>query len=151
MPLTATSTFEPSANRIDPVYAPDLSRMINISPSPSTTSTATLTYSKGQIMAEFTATSLAGVYAAYISTASTGANAGLNIPKGILMYTVVVDSSGNVALAGEFGQTQKGCPMWMPGGAVWNCADLKGLDANAVTVMGGSLVEGTTTAGLIKL
>src|SRR6476661_7896501 len=116
MPTTATSTFEPSANRLDPVFAPDLSRVINIAPNPSSTSTATVTYSKGQIMAEFTATSLQGTYAPYASTATTG---GLNIPKGLLMYTVTVDSAGNVALAGEFGQTQKGCPMWMPGGAIW--------------------------------
>ncbi len=148
MPTTASSTFEPSANRLDPVFAPDLARAINIAPNPSTTSTATVTYKKGTVMAEFTATSLAGTYAAYSSSATTG---GLNIPKGLLQYTVVVDSAGNVQLAGEFGQTQRGCPMWMPGGAIWNCADLIGLDANAVTVLGAALVEGNTTAGLIKI
>ncbi len=144
MPTLPTSTFEPSAGRIDPVFAPDLSRVLNIAPSPSTTSTATLTYTKGTIMAEFSATSLAGTYAAYASTNSTN---GLNIPKGLLQYTVTVDSLGNVALAGEFGQTQRGCPMWMSGGAVWRIADLIGLDANAVTVMGGVIVEGSLAAG----
>lgn len=149
MPTTATSTFEPSANRLDPVFAPDMSRVLNVAPSPSTTSTVTVTYSKGQIMAEFSATSLAGVYAAYASTATNG----LNVPKGLLMYTVSVDSSGNVALAGEFGQTQRGCPMWMPGGAVWRLQELIGLDANALTVMNGTLVQGnlTTNVGLVQL
>lgn len=149
MPLTATSTFEPSANRLDPVFAPDLSRVLNIAPNPSTTSTLTVTYSKGTLLAEFSASSLAGTYAAYSSTATNG----LNIPKGLLMYTVSVDSLGNVALAGEFGQTQRGAPMWMPGGAIWRIQDLVGLDANAVTVLGGAIVEGNLTAatGLVKL
>lgn len=149
MPLTATSTFEPSANRLDPVFAPDLSRQVNIAPNPSTTSTAAQVYSKGQVLAEFSATSLAGVYAPYSSTATNG----LQIPKGLLAYTVSVDSLGNVALAGEFGQTQRGCPMWMPGGAVWRMSDLTGLDANAVTVLGGVIVEGnlTTNIGLVQI
>lgn len=149
MPLTATSTFEPSANRLDPVFAPDLSRVLNVAPNPSTTSTLTVTYSKGTLLAEFTATSLAGTYAPYSSTATNG----LSVPKGLLMYTVTVDSLGNVALAGEFGQTQRGCPMWMPGGAIWRMSDLSGLDANAVTVLGGAIVEGnlTTNVGLVKL
>lgn len=149
MPTTATSTFEPSANRLDPVFAPDLSRVLNVAPSPSTTSTATVTYTRGLVMAEFSATSLAGVYAAY---ASTGSASGLNVPKGLLQYTVTVDSSGNVALAGEFGQTQKGCPMWMPGGAIWRIGDLTGLDSNAVTVLNATIVEGSLAAGgLIQL
>lgn len=150
MPTTASSTFEPSANRLDPVFAPDLSRVLSIAPNPSTTSTATVTYSKGTVMAEFTASSLTGVYAPYASTNTTS---GLNIPKGLLMYTVTVDSAGNVALAGEFGQTQRGCPMWMPGGAIWRIQDLIGLDANAVTVLGAAVVEGSISAaaGLIKL
>lgn len=148
MPTTATSTFEPSANRLDPVFAPDLSRVLNIAPNPSTTSTATVTYSKGTVMAEFSATSLVGVYAPYSSSATNG----LQVPKGLLQYTVTVDSAGNVALAGEFGQTQKGCPMWMPGGAIWRIQDLSGLDANAVTVLGAAIVEGSISAGgLIKL
>ena len=150
MPTTATSTFEPSANRIDPVFAPDLSRVLGIAPNPSTTSTATVTYTRGTLMAEFSATSLAGVYAPYSSTATAN---GLSTPKGILQYTVTVDSSGNVALAGEFGQTQRGCPMWMPGGAIWRIQDLVGLDANAVTAMDGAVVEGSIAsgAGLIRL
>lgn len=148
MPTTATSTFEPSANRLDPVFAPDLSRLMNIAPNPSTTSTATVTYVKGTVMAEFSATSLAGTYAAYASTNTLG----LSVPKGLLAYTVTVDSSGNVALAGEFGQTQKGCPMWMPGGAIWNIKDLTGLDGNAVTKLGAAVVEGDlTNGGLIKI
>jgi hypothetical protein len=150
MPTTAQSTFEPSANRIDPVFAPDLSRVLGVAPNPSSTSTATVTYTRGTIMAEFSATSLAGVYAPYSSSASAN---GLNNPKGILQYTVTVDSLGNVQLAGEFGQTQRGAPMWMPGGAIWRIQDLSGLDANAVTVMAGAVVEGSVAsgAGLIKL
>lgn len=147
MPTTASMTFEPNTNRVDPVYAPSLSRVLNIAPNPSSTSTATTTYSKGQLMGEYTNTSLAGVYAPYNSTSGSG----INIPKGILQYTVTVDSSGNVALAGEFGQTQRGCPMWVPGGAIWNAADIIGLDGNAVTVMQGAYVEGAGAVGLIKL
>ncbi len=150
MPLTATSSFEPSINRLDPVFAPDLSRVLNVAPNPSTTSTSAVTYLKGTLMAEFSATSLAGIYAPY---ASSGSATGLNVPKGLLQYTVSVDVNGNVALAGEFGQTQKGCPMWMPGGAIWRIQELVGLDANAVTVLGASVVEGSVASatGLIKL
>lgn len=149
MPTTAVSTFEPSANRLDPVFAPSLSRVLNVAPSPSTTSTALLTYSKGQVMGEFSASSLAGTYGIYASSATNG----LSVPKGLLMYTVTVDSNGNVALAGEFGQTQRGAPMWMPGGAIWRMSDLIGLDANAVSVLNGTIVEGnlTTNVGLVQL
>lgn len=147
MPTIASMTFEPNTMRVDPVYAPSLSRVLNISPNPSSTSTAVTTYSKGTLMAEFTNTSLAGVYAPYNSTSGSG----INIPKGILQYTVSVDSLGNVSLAGEFGQTQRGCPMWAPGGAIWSAADLVGLDANAVSVMQGVYVEGAGAVGLIRL
>lgn len=147
MPTTATSTFEPATNRLDPVFHPELAFVLNVAllaPSAGTT-----VYSKGQILAEYSATASKGVYDRYNSL-STGN--GLSVPKGILQYTVTVDSSSNVALAGEFGQTQKGAPMYMPGGAVWNAADLTGLDANAVTVMGGAFIEGSiANGGLIRL
>jgi hypothetical protein len=148
MPLLPQSTFEPSLNRLDPVEAPRFSTVLGITVFAPTSGTTT--YSKGQVMAEYAGSASAGIYGIYNSAGA--ASIGLNIPKGLLQYTVTVDSSGNVALAGEFGQTQRGCPMYMPGGAIWRIGDLIGLDGNAVTVMGGAIVEGSISqGGLVKL
>lgn len=146
MPTTASSTFEPSLNRLDPVFAPRFNMVLNVA-LPAATS-GTVTYSKGTIMAEYSATNSNGIYAGYSSTATAN---GLNIPKGILQYTVAVDTSGRVALAGEFGQTQNGAPMYMPGMAVWRVSELVGLDANVLTVLNGAYVEGSSAGGLVQL
>lgn len=145
MPTAATSTFEPSLNRLDPVFSPMFAKVLNVSLNAPTSGTTV--YSRGTLLAEFSATASVGIYAGYSSTATNG----LQVPKGLLQYTVTVDSGGNVALAGEFGQTQRSAPMYMPGMAVWRVGDLIGLDANAVTVLGAALVEGSTTGGLIQI
>lgn len=146
MPTTASATFEPSLNRLDPVFSPQFAKVLNVTLNAPTT--GTLTYSKGTILAEYSASASVGVYAGYSSSATAN---GLSVPKGILQYTVTVDTSANVGLAGEFSQTQKGAPMYMPGMAVWKVTDLIGLDPNAVTVMGGVYVEGNSAGGLIQI
>lgn len=73
---------------------------------------------------------------------------GTQIPKGFLMYPVVVDASGNINIAntagvtvGEFGQTSKTTPIYYSG--EFDVTALVGLDANAVTALGGRMVSGT--------
>jgi hypothetical protein len=63
---------------------------------------------------------------------------------------VSIDGGGNVSLAGEFGQTQRGVPMYVGGGAIFKTTDLTGLDANAVTILGASLVQGTVANGQLR-
>ena len=145
MPTTPTMSFEPSLIRLDPVMNYRFTTMMNVALNAPTS--GTLSYTKGQILGEFSNSASAGTYAAYASTATNG----LQIPKGILQYSCTVDSSGNIQIFGEFSQTQRGVPMYMPGMAIWRVSDLIGLDANAVTVMAGSYVEGSSAGGLIQI
>jgi hypothetical protein len=145
MPTAATSSFEPSLNRLDPVFSPMFAKVLNVSLNAPTSGTTV--YSRGTLVAEFSNTASVGIYAGYSSTATNG----LQTPKGILQYTVTIDTNGNVALAGEFGQQQRGAPMYMPGMAVWRVGDLIGLDANALTVLNGAYVEGSSTGGLVQI
>jgi Bacteriophage lambda head decoration protein D len=137
MPTSATVTFEPGSAKLDPVFPKGLVRTMNVT-------LAAGTYVRGQVLGELTATP--GKYKAYAS----GNTDGSQVPKGLLQYSCVVDASGNVTLAGEFAQTQLGVPMIMGGGHIWDTTQLTGLDANAITVMGASLVEGTAAAGLLR-
>jgi len=137
MPTSAQYTFEPGTAKLDPIYPNSGARLMNVT-------LAAATYTRGTILGELTATP--GKYAAYASTNTDGTQ----VPKGILQYSCVVDSSGNVTLAGEFGQTQMGVPMYVGGGAIFDTTQLTGLDANAVTVMGAALVEGTRGAGQLR-
>jgi len=138
-------SFEPALIRLDPVMNQRYVTMMNVALN--APSAGTLAYSKGQILAEYSASASAGTYGIYASTGSGG----LNIPKGILQYSCTVDSSGNIAIYGEFSQTQRGVPMYMPGMAVWRVADLVGFDSNALTVMGGAYVEGSSAGGLVQI
>jgi hypothetical protein len=134
-------SFEPALIRLDPVMNQRYVTMMNV------TLNGPASYTKGQILAEYSATASVGTYGIY---ASTGAG-GLNIPKGILQYSCTVDASANITIFGEFSQTQHGVPMYMPGMAVWRVSDLIGLDANAVTALGGAYVEGSSAGGLVQI
>jgi hypothetical protein len=138
-------SFEPAIIRLDPVMNQRYVTMMGVALNQPTS--GTLIYTKGTILGEFSASASAGTYAGYSSSATNG----LQIPKGILQYTSTVDSSGNITIFGEFSQTQRGTPMYMPGMAIWKVTDLIGLDANAVTVMGASYVEGSSAGGLIQI
>jgi len=89
-----------------------------------------------------------GQYAAYAS----GNTDGTQIPKVILMRDCQTDASGNITesptasqVGGQWGQTYKTTPAYFTG--PFSIGDLVGLDANAVTVMGGRLVQGNLTDG----
>lgn len=101
-------------------------------------------YVRGTVLGELTATP--GTYAAYAS----GNSDGTQTPKAILQYSCIIDAAGNVQLAGEWGQSQKGVPVYVGGGAIFDTTQLIGLDANAVTKLGAALVEGTVSAGQLR-
>lgn len=138
MPTTAITTFSAS-NRLDPLFDFEELDILNVSLAPSTT------YAKGTVLGEITATP--GTYKAYAS----GNVDGSQNPAGLLQYGVTTDASGAAVLIGEQGATQKFFPMIMPCGAYFKCADLVGLDANAVTKLAAVIVEGTVSAGIVKI
>ncbi|MBA3829878.1 MAG: hypothetical protein H0X33_13140 [Taibaiella sp.] len=65
-----------------------------------------------------------------------------------MSYPATSDGAGNITLANEFGVTRKYTPAYYCG--TFACGDLVGLDTNAITVMGGRLVTGTTTNGVVR-
>lgn len=135
MPATAAFTYS-MANRLDPYYEANEAPVVNVNLG------ASLTLAKGTVLGELTATP--GTFIAYASGASDGSQ----VPKGILQYAVTTDGSGNITIANEQGLTQKACPMYI--GGIFNIADLTGLDANAVTKLGGNIVMGIISAGLFQ-
>jgi hypothetical protein len=137
MPTAASTTF--TAARCDPLYGGKCPEQ-NVAIIPSVTIT------KGTIVGELTATP--GTFKAYAS----GNGDGSQVAKGIMVYSVTTDASSNITIAGEYGQTQKYCPIYMGGGlSFFKISDLTGLDAAGLVNLGGSLVEGIITAGVIKL
>jgi len=108
---------------------------VNIAPS--------LTLAAGTVLGELTATP--GTYKAY-ATANTD---GSQVPKGILMYPVVTDASGNITNQGDFGSTFKTTPMFLNG--TFKTASLTGLDAGAMTTLGGHLIAGTLASGMMRI
>jgi hypothetical protein len=139
MPTTSIATF--GAQRLIPLIEPDDAPRIDVN-------LATGTYALGTVLGEVTATP--GTYKTY----ATGNVDGSQLATGLLEYACVVDASGNITLGnsasggGEFAQTQKGVPMFISG--TFNCADLVGLDAGAVTKL-GRLLQGTITAGKFSM
>jgi hypothetical protein len=87
----------------------------------------------------------AGTYKAYTS----GATDGSQVPKVILAYAATTDASGNITWGGQdFGETRKSVPAYLSG--TFRCEDLIGLDANALTAMGGHLINGTVGFGTVR-
>lgn len=92
-------------------------------------------------VAHTTVGTTAGEFTAYLG--SSGA------PSMILEYPVTTDASGNVTSSASFPyQSQPFATAFYSG--TFNCADLTGLDANAVTKMGGLIVLGTVASGTFR-
>lgn len=143
MPTTATNTY--SVDRLVPVYNAEDALRINVK------LPASVTYAKGTILGEVTATP--GTYAAYASGSSDGSQT----PKCILEYACATDASGNITLGttasgGPFGETLLAAPAYFQG--AFKTAELVqsgagAIDANAVTKLGAHLVSGTIVDGVI--
>jgi hypothetical protein len=92
-----------------------------------------------------------GEYAAYDPDAVNG----LQLPKGILVYDVQTDASGNATFSetsgregGEFDEEYGDVPMYLSG--YFNTEDLTGLDLKAVPQL-GRLVSGTVADGVLAV
>lgn len=140
MPTTAVSTF--GYGRVDPYReAEDADvRMVNLK--------ASTTFAAGTLVGEITGTP--GTYGPYAS----GNTDGTQNPVGILQYACATDASNNitfgtVAGSSEWGNTSKAAPIYMNG--YFRTEDLVGLDATAITRLGGRLIQGTTTQGEIAI
>jgi len=139
MPTIAMITWDATA-RLDPLYNPEDAIAQHVA-------LAAGTYVRGTVLGEVTATP--GTYKAYAAANADGSQN----PAMLLMYSCVVDASGNVTLGnsptgggGEFGQFNgKSVPAYM--GGIFRTQELVGLDANAVTKLSGRLLEGTVAAG----
>lgn len=81
---------------------------------------------------------------------ATAATDGSQNARVILKVGCTVDSSGNITGIGEWGIARKGVPVFIGGGAFFRTEDLVGLDDNAVAQMHAHLVEGTTSAGVLR-
>jgi len=87
----------------------------------------------------------AGTYKQYTAVATDGSQ----IPKVILAYAASTDASGNITYGGQdFGETRKSVPAFISG--TFRCEDLSGLDANALTLMAGRLLNGTVGTGTVR-
>lgn len=111
--------------------------------------TISTTYPAGQVLGEVSATP--GVFKKYL----TGNADGSETAKGILQYPCVVDAAGLIWLGAASGASDSGlsfgkaAPMWRSG--VFKCADLTGLDAPGIADLGGRLLTGDVTTGLVLL
>jgi hypothetical protein len=87
----------------------------------------------------------AGTYKAYTAAATDGSQ----IPKVILAYAASTDASGNITWGGQdFGETRKSVPAYISG--TFRTEEIVGLDANAMTVMGARLLNGTIGTGTAR-
>jgi hypothetical protein len=79
---------------------------------------------------------------------ASGNSDGSQNPIGIMEQTFVSDAAGNVTVSDLSGQSQPNAMYYF--GGIFDCSDLIGLDANAVTKLGGVLSAGTVTAGTMR-
>jgi hypothetical protein len=134
-----------SNRKLEPFLRPDKVEVNNIK------LTASTTYAAGVILGEVTASP--GTYKIYASGSSDGSQ----VPKCILMYDCITDASSNVTysttgaqVGGDLGQQAKATPAYFTG--TFSCADLTGLDANAVSVWGGARLEsGSVSTGILHI
>lgn len=137
MPTTPVHTFD-NQSFLLPLFPGRIGPRINVKLAPS------LTLAKGTILGEMSGGS-AGTFKAYAS----GNTDGSQIPRMILGVDATSDASGNVNWGGEWSATKKHA--LAVAGGVFKCEDLIGMDANAVTLLNATILEGTLSAGIIDV
>jgi hypothetical protein len=75
-------------------------------------------------------------------------------PMAIARYDIATDSSGNITFGaqsggGFWGDTELSSAFYVTGD--YSCADVIGLDTNAITAGGLKLITGTVTSGILRL
>lgn len=124
--MPTASTIDYTLSRLDPYLNPEhaMEQIVNRKLFASTT------YAAGTVLEH----AGSGVYQPYASGTATG----------ILQYACVTDGSGNITGIDEWGGSRKEAPVYTCG--VFKTADLTGLDAGAVTDLGGHLDPGASSA-----
>lgn len=142
MPTTPIQTW--GMGRLDPMYAPEeaLEQAVSLAPN--------LTLLKGTVLGELTATP--GTFKAYASGNADGSQ----VPKCILRYDCVSDATGNITLGGgpagtaeHPGQTSKNVDAFFSG--YFKTSELVGLDAGGLTALGGHLISGILSNGVVVI
>lgn len=129
MPAAATWTF--SRSKLMALYHENKAQRMNVALGNS------LSLAQGTVLGEVTATP--GVYIAYASGHSDGSQ----VAKCILEYTCTTDASGNITVDGEWGLTRPSVSAFLGNsGVAFSIGDLVGLDATALTALGGSIAQG---------
>ncbi|MDE2127918.1 MAG: hypothetical protein KGJ62_15160 [Armatimonadetes bacterium] len=139
MPTTAAAILD--LRGLQPWSDPFLARLADVKIAPS------VILASGVVLGELTAQP--GTYGAYGAQHIDGTQ----IPKGILAYDVQTDAGGSISLTGlvaPFGvpaPTVQSVGMYYTG--VFACSELTGMDANALAVLGGHLISGDLTSGVV--
>lgn len=143
MPSAAQNTY--SNNYLVPMYDADeaLCQPVNLP--------ASVTYAKGTVLGEVTATP--GLFKAYASGSSDGSQ----VPKAILQYDCATDSSSNITIGAAaggaaFGVTAKSVPAYFSG--YFKTAELVqsgagAIDANALSAANWHLISGSVADGVV--
>lgn len=136
MPTAAISSF--SNIKLEPAYAPDLARTDAFK-------VASGTYVRGTILGFVAATSAVGAYA-------TGNSDGTQTAAVIAQYDMYSDGT-NVSLTTTAallpGENATDAPCYIAG--FFDCAELTGLDADAIVDMKARLIGANTVSGILAL
>lgn len=132
MPTSASNTFQNT--KLEPARACDArTEAVPFS--------ASKTIAKGTILGRVASTNKWEAY-------DDGSALGPQVARGIAMYSIVTDASGNVyygtSAASEQGNSDLTAPIYVSGD--FNVADLTGLDAAAVVDFGARLIYGDDLA-----
>ena len=128
-----TTTY--SADKLKPYADPDKAVTESVP------FTASQTIAKGTVVAQITAT---GKFEAYDPAEDDGAE----VARGIAVYGFTTDADGKVTVANETGVTYDTAPIYV--GGIFQTNELTGLDDDAVTQLGGHLIQGDTSDGVFK-
>lgn len=132
MPTSATNTFRNT--KLEP-FRPEDARTESV------VFTVSKTIAKGTVLGRVTATNKWEAY-------NDGAATGVEVARGIAMYDIVTDASGNVyfgtSAVSEQGASELSAPIYVAGEFL--VADLTGLDANGLADMQGRIIYGDDLA-----
>ena len=136
MPTVVNLTF--SAAKLEPAFAPELAKTDAFK-------VASGSYDKGTVCGIVSSTGAAKAYA-------DGNNDGSQTAQIIAMYNMYSDGT-NVSLTSDSallpGETATDAPFYILG--FFECAELVGLDANAIADMQARLIGANTVSGILAL
>lgn len=136
MPTTASLDF--TVAKLEPAYAPELAKTQAFK-------VASGDYTRGEVCGFVSATGAAGSYA-------NGNSDGTETAAIIAVYDMYSDGT-NVSLTNDGallpGESRIDAPFYISG--FFECAELTGLDANAVADMNARLIGANTVSGVLAL